>query len=206
MPLTLSEALKFTLAWEGGYTNHPNDRGGPTNKGITQSTYNRYLRRNNRNIQSVRSITDSEVYEIYEKDYWDVVRAKYLKSPLGLVLFDTCVNFGPGGCIRRLQAALEVPITGAWTQAISDKIHKADAGDIALKICQMRIAKRHEIVKNDKSQAVILRGWLNRDRALINEVKKMIGANIMEIDDDEEDLVPEMDFEYLKILSEEDID
>ena len=205
MPLTLSEALKFTLAWEGGYTNHPNDRGGPTNKGITQSTYNRYLRRNNRNIQSVRSITDSEVYEIYEKDYWDVVRAKYLKSPLGLVLFDTCVNFGPGGCIRRLQAALEVPITGVWTQAISDKIHKADAGDIALKICQMRIAKRHEIVKNDKSQAVFLKGWLNRDRALINEVKKMLGANIMEVDD-EEDLVPELDFEDLKILSEDDID
>ena len=205
MPLTLSEALKFTLAWEGGYTNHPNDRGGPTNKGITQATYNRYLRRNNRNIQSVRSITDSEVYEIYEKDYWDVVRAKYLKSPLGLVLFDTCVNFGPGGCIRRLQAALEVPITGVWTQAISDKIHKADAGDIALKICQMRIAKRHEIVKNDKSQAVFLKGWLNRDRALINEVKKMLGANIMEVDD-EEDLVPELDFEDLKILSEDDID
>jgi lysozyme family protein len=206
MPFTLSEALKFTLAWEGGYTNHPNDRGGPTNKGITQSTYNRYLRRNNRNIQSVRSITDNEVHEIYEKDYWDVVRAKYLKSPLGLVLFDTCVNLGPGGCIRRLQAALEVPITGAWTQAISDKIHKADAGDIALKICQMRIAKRYEIVRNDKSQSVFLKGWLNRDRALIREVEKMIGANIMEIENEYDELVPEIEFENLEILSQDDVD
>ncbi len=207
MPLTLSEALTFTLAWEGGFTNHPKDPGGPTNKGITQATYNRYLRRNDRNIQSVRNITDKEVYEIYEKDYWDTVRAKFLKAPLALVLFDTCVNLGPGGCIRRLQSALNVPITGSWTQAISDKIHKADAGEIALKICQMRITKRHERVKEDKSQSVFLKGWLNRDRALIKEVKEMIGANIMELDDEEEDeIIPEFNFEDLKILSIDDVD
>ena len=31
MPITLSEALQFTLKWEGGYTNHPKDPGGATN-------------------------------------------------------------------------------------------------------------------------------------------------------------------------------
>jgi lysozyme family protein len=38
-------ALAFLLKAEGGYTNHPSDRGGPTNKGILQREYDRYRRR-----------------------------------------------------------------------------------------------------------------------------------------------------------------
>ena len=39
MPITLKEALVFTLAWEGGFTNHPLDPGGATNYGVIQSRY-----------------------------------------------------------------------------------------------------------------------------------------------------------------------
>ena len=42
MPITLSEALVFTLKWEGGFTNNPLDPGGPTNFGIIQSRYDQY--------------------------------------------------------------------------------------------------------------------------------------------------------------------
>lgn len=30
------------LKWEGGFVNHPNDKGGATNKGITIGTYTYY--------------------------------------------------------------------------------------------------------------------------------------------------------------------
>lgn len=33
------------LKWEGGYVNHPFDKGGPTNKGITIETYESYCRK-----------------------------------------------------------------------------------------------------------------------------------------------------------------
>jgi len=36
MPITLKEALKFTLKWEGGFSNDPVDPGGATNRGIIQ--------------------------------------------------------------------------------------------------------------------------------------------------------------------------
>ena len=184
MPITLDQALEFTLKWEGGFTDDKDDPGGKTNKGIIQSVYNRYRRRKGLDIRSVKYLTDSEMREIYEKDYWNLVRSKYLKAPLGLVMFDTCVNLGPAGSIARLQLALKLKPTGSWTQGISDVIHTCDAGDIALKICKLRIAKRYERVKEEESQKKFLKGWLNRDNDLIKEVKKMIGMNILTLDDD----------------------
>lgn len=209
MPITLTEALKFTLKWEGGFTNDPVDPGGATNKGIIQSVYNRYRRRKGLDIRSVKNLTDQEMLEIYEKDYWDVVRAKYLKSPLGLVMFDTCVNMGPSGSISRLQMALGLKVTGSWTKEISEVIHTCDAGAIALQICRLRFAKRYTRVKEDERQRKFLRGWLNRDNDLAKEVRKMIGANIMSDEDDDyidPDLIDEtLDAETLKMLESFDI-
>ena len=209
MPITLTEALKFTLKWEGGFTNDPVDPGGATNKGIIQSVYNRYRRRKGLDIRSVKNLTEQEMLEIYEKDYWDLVRAKYLKSPLGLVMFDTCVNMGPSGSISRLQMALGLKVTGSWTKEISDVIHTCDAGAIALQICRLRVAKRYARVKEDERQRKFLRGWLNRDNDLAREVRKMIGANIMSIEDDDDidpDLIDEtLDTEILKMLESFDV-
>jgi hypothetical protein len=39
---TFDDALAFVLDWEGGYSNNPNDHGGSTYKGITQSEYSSY--------------------------------------------------------------------------------------------------------------------------------------------------------------------
>ena len=64
------KALSFVLKWEGGYVNNPNDRGGATNKGITQNTYNSYLQSKGRPTKDVRYITDAEVEDIYYSRYW----------------------------------------------------------------------------------------------------------------------------------------
>ena len=60
MPILFDEALKFVLKQEGGYSNHPADKGGATNKGIIQSVYNRYRRDKNLSIRSVKDIEDKE--------------------------------------------------------------------------------------------------------------------------------------------------
>lgn len=176
MPITLDEALKFTLKWEGGYTNDPLDPGGPTNFGIIQSRYDEYRKSKNLPTQSVKSITISEYTEIYDKYYWDPIRAQWVSNPLGLVLFDTAVNLGVGGATARLQASLKVSVTSKWTQAISDKIHLSDQFAVALNICNLRIAKRYARVGKAPKQKRFLQGWLNRDNALIREIKKMNGV------------------------------
>lgn len=191
MPITLEEALRFTLKWEGGYTNDPLDPGGPTNFGVIQSRYDQYRRDNNLSLQSVKFITKKEYTEIYEKYYWDPIRAEWVSSPLGLVLFDTAVNLGVGGATARLQSSLKVPVTSRWTQAISNTIHTADQVAVALNICNLRIAKRYARVRQRSDQKRFLRGWLNRDNDLIREVRSMVG--IQKLDFGEEDFQYEFD-------------
>jgi lysozyme family protein len=183
MPITLDEALQFTLKWEGGFTNHPKDPGGPTNFGIIQSRYDEYRNYKKLPKQSVKFITKTEYTEIYDKYYWDPVRSQWLQGTLGLVLFDTAVNMGVGGAMTRLHKALNLPIESVWTKAISDLIHESDQDKLALEICKMRIAKRYARVSERKDQAVFLRGWLNRDNSLIVKVKSLAGLTPLSLEE-----------------------
>jgi lysozyme family protein len=208
MPITLADALKFTLKWEGGYTNIPQDPGGETNFGVIQSRYNQYRDSKKLSRRSVKDITVAEYTEIYDVYYWTPVRAEYLAGTLGLVLFDTAVNMGTAGCIRRLQASLNVPITGTWSQAISDVIHSSDQTEVALNICKLRIAKRHARVKQRADQKIFLKGWLNRDNDLIKKVKSMVGIlSVLEDEYDPETIYNSFDqalIEELDLLDEQD--
>ena len=208
MTITLSDALKFTLKWEGGYTNIPQDPGGATNFGVIQSRYNQYRDSKKLPRRSVKEITEAEYTEIYDVYYWTPVRAEYLDGTLGLVLFDTAVNMGTAGCIRRLQASLKVPVTGSWTQAISDVIHDVNQTDIALNICKLRIAKRYARVKQRADQKIFLKGWLNRDNDLIRKVKSMVGLlSVLEDEFDPETIYNSFDenlINELDLLDEQD--
>ena len=197
MPITLSDALIFTLAWEGGFTNHPLDPGGATNFGVIQSRYDEYRKFKKLKTQSVKFITKAEYEEIYDKYYWDPVRAQYLSGPLGLSLFDTAVNLGVGGALSRLQSSMKLSVTGKWTQNISDNIHEANQLDLAINICKLRIAKRYARIKQRPDQVVFLKGWLNRDNALLRKVKSLGGISAMSIE-------PGYDFDLDEIMREID--
>lgn len=210
MPITLSDALIFTLAWEGGFTNHPLDPGGATNFGVIQSRYDEYRKLKKLKTQSVKFITKAEYEEIYDKYYWDPVRAQYLSGPLGLSLFDTAVNLGVGGALSRLQSSMKLPVTGTWTKNISDKIHDSNQLDIAINICKLRVAKRYARVKQRPDQVVFLKGWLNRDNALLRKVKSLGGTAALSIepgyDFDTEEIMNEYDVELLSQLDSFDQD
>ena len=57
---------------EGGYVNNPKDSGGKTFAGITAET----ARRNG--FADVRKLTKEQVYQIYEKDFWDDINGDEL--------------------------------------------------------------------------------------------------------------------------------
>jgi len=138
------ESFQKILELEGGVSNHPNDKGGLTNLGITQETYDLYQKKYQPNAKPklVDQITEAEAKEIY-RDYWvqsgaDRLASKYPK--LAFVRFDTWVN---------------MYVKDGW-------VDRDGAGSSMSSLLQAREARYRWIVDNDPSQAVFLEGWLNR--------------------------------------------
>jgi hypothetical protein len=104
-----------------------------------------------------------------------------------------------GGALSRLQSSLKLPVTGTWTQNISDLIHEANQIDLAINICKLRIAKRYARIKQRPDQVVFLKGWLNRDNALLRKVKSLGDISAMSFE-------PGYDFDLDEIMLEFDVE
>lgn len=91
-------ALAFVLTWEGGYSDHPDDPGGATYRGVTQRTYNSYRYANNLEPRPVQAMSEGELRAIYW-GYWansGALEASGAGRPgLALLMFDHGVNAGP---------------------------------------------------------------------------------------------------------------
>ena len=148
MNKTFKHALKFVLKWEGGYVNNPNDKGGATNKGITQNTYNAWLKSQGKASKDVRNITDSEVEEIYYKNYWLAAGCDKMNDTFALLSFDTAVNMGVSRVNEFMKAA-------KWLYPDKFIIARAE---------------KYNEFANVASQRQFLHGWLNRLFDLKNTV------------------------------------
>ena len=89
---------------EGGYVDHPADKGGPTCFGITQA-----VARAHGYAGPMRQLPRAEAVDIYRRLYWLRPRLDEVARRSGRLaaeLFDTGVNMGPAVAITFLQRAL----------------------------------------------------------------------------------------------------
>lgn len=86
--------LALTRKFEGGYVDHPEDKGGPTNMGITQAALASW-RKKPVTEDDVKALTWEEASAIYQAKYWNVVKADQLPSGLDVAVADFAVNSGP---------------------------------------------------------------------------------------------------------------
>lgn len=103
-------ALAFTLQAEGGWSDNPIDKGGPTMKGITLATFRAHF--HGTTAAQLRNITDAQVADIYRHGYWNAVKGDDLPAGIDLSAFDMGVNAGPGRSIRLLQSTVNVATDG----------------------------------------------------------------------------------------------
>lgn len=103
---TFEPSLDLTLAHEGGFVNHPKDPGGATNKGVTQAVYDGYRRLQGQAPRSVRFIEESELREIYRKNYWNAAGCNSLPAGVDYAVFDYAVNSGPTRAVKDLQRTI----------------------------------------------------------------------------------------------------
>jgi len=96
---------------EGGYVDHPADRGGPTNWGITQA-----VARANGYMGDMRALPRAVAVDIYRRLYWERPRLAQIADRwprLAAELFDAGVNMGPPTAIGFVQRALNALNRGA---------------------------------------------------------------------------------------------
>lgn len=88
-------ALQQVLKSEGGYTNDPQDPGGPTNFGITIADYRMYVNKN-ATATDVKNMHLADAQTIYRSKYWNAVNGDTLPSGVDYCVFDYGVNSGVG--------------------------------------------------------------------------------------------------------------
>lgn len=104
MEALIAKELAALVDREGGYVDHPADRGGPTCFGITEA-----VARANGYAGPMRALPREVAMDIYRRRYWrepgfDFVARRSAK--LAGELFDTGVNMGPAVAVGFLQRAL----------------------------------------------------------------------------------------------------
>jgi lysozyme family protein len=160
--VSFEKALPVTLAFEGGYVDNPLDRGGPTNFGVTQNTYSRWLKMQGEPDADVRDIPEEAMEAIYRTSYWDAAHCGQLAEPLDLCHFDAAVNHGPERAIKMLQEAAGVTIDGLFGPHTLAAIQADDPIRVADRYLDAREGFYRLIVARDPTQQEFLPGWEKR--------------------------------------------
>lgn len=153
-----SQALQFTLKWEGGLSDHPNDHGGLTYRGVTQETCNQWCQATGQRYRSCSALLQTDIEAVYRDLYWNKVKGDNLPWPLSLAVFDCAVHSGPSRSIKILQRACGVAedgIIGPTTLASAEVVDP-------LKVVAVRRDFLNGLIKKDPSQKVFEKGWMNR--------------------------------------------
>ncbi len=102
--MDIAALIDEVIEREGGYSNHPADRGGPTRWGITQQ-----VARDNGYAGDMRALPRGTAEAIYRRLYWERPGFAFVAEiapDVAAELFDTGVNMGPAVASGFLQRAL----------------------------------------------------------------------------------------------------
>ena len=157
-----AQALRQVLKYEGGYVDHPQDPGGPTNKGITQAVYDAWQKKNGLPTQSVRNISDAAVAAIYKQQYWDAISGDDLPSGIDFAVFDYAVNSGVSRAAKTLQAVVGVTQDGQ----IGPQTIQAAKDYVAMAVTNKRLA----FMQSLSIWSTFGKGWAARIADVKNQI------------------------------------
>lgn len=159
------EALSFSLKWEGGdaVTNHPADKGGLTKWGISQAA--------NPDLD-IANLTYEDAQRIYRERYWVPGGCDVLPYPVNITHFDACVNHRMSTAVKLLQRGAGALADGVLGPKTLSAVQAMNPHLLAIAMITERERYYRGIVENDPTQAVFLRGWLNRAADLMELVRK----------------------------------
>lgn len=150
------------LKWEGGFVNHPNDKGGATNKGVTLSTFRKYFGKT-KTVNDLKNITNEQWQYIFKKGFWDRWKADLIKNQsIAELLVDWLYNSGTWGIKYPQQVLGVVPDGVVGPKTIAAINNYSSQAELFYKLWNRRKKHYEDIVKRNPSQKVFLKGWMNR--------------------------------------------
>ncbi|MBU2531668.1 MAG: TIGR02594 family protein, partial [Alphaproteobacteria bacterium] len=180
--LTFHQALAHVLEMEGGFTDDPNDPGGPTNKGVILSVFSRHTGRplnaftREERVRELRDISDEVVEDIYRARYWRPSRAEEMPAAIAFMHFDASVNHGLTGASRLLQRALShndpgLDVDGEIGPLTMAALQRADEGRLLAHYAEARRSQYRSLRHFWKFG----RGWLRRVDRTEARARELIG-------------------------------
>jgi len=160
---------------EGGFVDHPLDRGGPTNYGITLPTLSTYRHRAC-TVDDIRSITSPTAFSIYYILYYLRPNIGALPVALQAIITDMAVNHGPKTAIILFQEVLKAHgkhigavdgLCGPLTCRAAECAYNDLGSELIDTLVRRRVSYYEQIVKHDYTQRVFLSGWINRAESFL---------------------------------------
>lgn len=160
--MTDDDIVTGILAREGGYVNRADDRGGPTNRGITIPTLTEWLKRP-ATIEDVKSLTEAQAREIYLALY--IRQPGFARIPdarLRELVVDCGVHSGQRHAAEWLQKILGVRQDGVLGPKTMAALAAMPVLYVYLGLCALRMRVLGRLISRDRSQAANAAGWMDR--------------------------------------------
>lgn len=161
------------LRREGGFVDHPADRGGPTKYGITMPALTEFRGRPVTG-DDIRNLTEEEARRLYRDRYLTRPNFHRITDPyLRALVFDSGVNHGTQTVTRWLQRSVGVADDGIFGDATEVAVNSADSVRVFQRVLARRVRFYGELISRDPElrrarragfalQAEFAGGWLNR--------------------------------------------
>jgi lysozyme family protein len=146
--MNFDSAIKHVLRWEGEYVNDKDDLGGETKYGITKRRYPNL---------NIADLTVEEAVAIYRRDFYEELNINLLPKHLQYIVFDGCINQGPGWTIKALQK-----LSGVKADGVIGPLTANAAKDVHLVAMISKRYNRYVFIARYRNNKKFLKGWLNR--------------------------------------------
>lgn len=158
----IDKVIPIILKHEGGYVNHPLDKGSCTNKGVTIATY-RYHFGKNKTCNDLKKITNEQWKYIFKNGYWDRIQGDLINNQsIANFLVDWFYNSGVYAIkfTQRILGVKDDGIVGNKTIAAINgyKTQK----NLFERLWSRRKKQYEDIVNKNQSQQVFYNGWMRR--------------------------------------------
>ncbi len=163
---------------EGGFSNRANDRGGPTNFGITAKTLATYRGVALCSAEDVQNLSRQEAATIYRQLFWNVAKLDRVQSwKVALCVFDHAVHSGPLEGVKTLQRALNIEASGAsisidgvMGNETDGALSRANEAALLKALIRERQLFLAAVCQRFPEQTEFLKGWLARTHKLADTV------------------------------------